>query len=225
MRARHRHFQFKSAGAVLSLDARYVHGTSDAANLETWSDRSGNANNGTRTGGSIPTYRASEINGTPAIRFDTQYYDLTLAIPLSSTTITALRRATAGTRSTPLAAAAAASQYSFFWFNDNNVYSRHNQPALGLTNATSQTQTGNFVWGGIWDVRSSTAYRNASVVGSTQTSSADPNGSFTALGRWNSANANPCSWGAYHVLNYAATASLHKRLQHHVAYSFKISCN
>jgi hypothetical protein len=223
MRARHRHFQFKSAGAVLSLDARYVHGISDAANLETWSDRSGNANNGTRTGGSIPTYRASEINGTPAIRFDNQYYDLTLTIPLSSTTITALRRATAGTRSTPLGGVAI-SEYSFFWFSDNGVYSRHNV-AVGLTNATNQTQTGNFVWGGIWDVRSSTVYRNGSVVGSTQTSNADAGGSFTFLGRWNNANANPVSWGAYHVLNSAASASLHKRLQHHVAYSFKISCN
>ena len=224
MRARHRHFQFKSAGAVLSLDARYVHGTSDAGNLETWSDRSGNGNNGTRTGSAIPTYRASEINGTPAIRFDNQYYDLTLTIPISSTTITALRRATAGTRSTPLATGVSIDRYSFLWFNDNGVYSRHSG-APGLTHTTNQTQTGNFVWGGIWDVRASTIYRNNSVVGTTQTSAADASGTFTALGRWNGANANPCSWGAYHVLNSAASASLHKRLQHHVAYSFKISCN
>lgn len=222
MRARHRHFQFQHAGAVLSLDARFEHGVSNAANLETWRDRSGNGNNATRTVSSIPTYRASEINGTPAIRFTNQYYDISVTIPLSSTTISALRRETAGTRSTPLAFGG--SHYSFFWFDDNNIYSRHNT-AGGLTHTTTgQTQTGNFVLGGVWDVRSSTVYRDGSILGTTQTSSSDASGSFTSLGRWNSMNAT-CSWGAYHLLNVAASDSLRKKLQHHVAYSFKIACS
>lgn len=224
MRSRHRHFQFKHAGAVLSLDARFVHGVSDAANLETWPDRSGGGKNGTRTLSSIPTYRSTEINGTPAIRFDNQYYDVTISIPLRSTTIAVLRRQTAGTRSTPLASATNNLPYSFFWFSDNNVYSHHTTSS-NLINATQQTEVGNFVWGGIWDDRSSTVYRNGAIVGSTQTSASSPSGTFTALGRFNNSNANPVSWGAYHFLNIAASSSLHKRLQHHVAFSFKITCN
>jgi hypothetical protein len=225
MRARHRHFQFRHAGAIFSLDARFVHGVSDASNLETWSDRSGNNYNATRTVSDIPTYRSSEINGTPAIRFASQYYDVTVPIPSNSTTVAALRRSTSSSVSTPLASKTDAWPYSYWWFSDNVIYSRHNSNA-GVTHASNETSTGNFVFGGIWSGSTTTVWRNGVSVGGDKTSaSAAGSGNFTAIGRWNNGfNAN-CSWGAYHLLNTAASQSVHKRLQHHVAFAFKIACN
>jgi len=71
MRARHRHFSCKAAGAVVSYDARYLT-NSDGSALQTWTDRSGtyNATEATSTKRPIVRTGANGINGQTALDFD-----------------------------------------------------------------------------------------------------------------------------------------------------------
>jgi hypothetical protein len=71
MRARHRHFSYKAAGAVLAYDSRYLT-DSDGTALQTWPDRSGAYNATEATAAKRPLVRtwANGINGSTALRFD-----------------------------------------------------------------------------------------------------------------------------------------------------------
>lgn len=70
MRARQRHFNPGSAGAVLALDSRFITGLSDGDPVSTWIDRSGRGNNITQTSTARPTYKIAQQSGQPVIRFD-----------------------------------------------------------------------------------------------------------------------------------------------------------
>lgn len=71
MHRRVRHFNAAQAGAKIVLDARFISGVADGAALATWSSRPVATINATQgTGSSQPTYRASQINGRPAVQFD-----------------------------------------------------------------------------------------------------------------------------------------------------------
>ena len=71
MRARHRHFNARDAGASLVLDARYIAGLANAAAIGTWADRSRSGNDATQaTEANKPTYRTNILNGNPVVRFD-----------------------------------------------------------------------------------------------------------------------------------------------------------
>lgn len=70
MRARQRHFNPGSAGAVLALDSRFIFGLSDAAQISTWTDRSGRGNNATNSGSPRPTLQPNQAAGYPSVKFD-----------------------------------------------------------------------------------------------------------------------------------------------------------
>ena len=62
-----------SSGLVLRMDASQIAGTSDGAQLNTWSDSSGGSNNATRQTGpstGYPQYVSNSINGLPVVRFN-----------------------------------------------------------------------------------------------------------------------------------------------------------
>ena len=62
-----------SSGLVLRMDASKITGTADGAQLNTWADSSGAANNAVRQSGSsigYPKYVANGINGQPVVRFN-----------------------------------------------------------------------------------------------------------------------------------------------------------
>jgi regulation of enolase protein 1 (concanavalin A-like superfamily) len=62
-----------TSGLVLRMDASKITGTADGAQLNTWTDTSGAANNAVRQSGSstgYPKYVASGINGKPVVRFN-----------------------------------------------------------------------------------------------------------------------------------------------------------
>ena len=62
-----------TSGLVLRMDASQITGTADGAQLDTWTDTSGAANNAVRQSGSsagYPMYVASGINGQPVVRFN-----------------------------------------------------------------------------------------------------------------------------------------------------------
>lgn len=72
MRARHRHFNPKSAGAEVVWDARFVAGLSDGTECGSWTDRSGGtAYNATQAAaGAKPVFKTNIQGGQPALRFD-----------------------------------------------------------------------------------------------------------------------------------------------------------
>jgi len=70
MRARHRHFNPRDAGAGLVLDARYISQSNSTA-VSSWSDRSGNAYNAAQaTGAKQPTFETAGVGGQGAVKFD-----------------------------------------------------------------------------------------------------------------------------------------------------------
>lgn len=85
MRARHRHFNPAHAGAAAAYDSRYISfGNGDAVN--TWTSRTG-SNNATQANSlSRPTYRAAEINGQPAVEFDGSNDQLATSSVVTSST-------------------------------------------------------------------------------------------------------------------------------------------
>ena len=56
-------------GCQIALDARHI-SAADNSSLATWSARRGAAYGATATGTAQPTYKASSINGRPAVQFD-----------------------------------------------------------------------------------------------------------------------------------------------------------
>lgn len=70
MRARHRHFNPRSIGASMVLDARAI-AQSDNTAVSTWPDRSGNGYDATQaTAANQPKFKASQFGGQPSVQFD-----------------------------------------------------------------------------------------------------------------------------------------------------------
>jgi len=71
MRARQRHFKYRSIAPRAAYDARYISGLSDGAAVSSWSDLSGNGFTATQgTTARQPTYKTAAIGGSPSVRFD-----------------------------------------------------------------------------------------------------------------------------------------------------------
>lgn len=68
MRARHRHFNPADATASLCLDARYISGLSNDDAISTWSGR--NTSGATATSTARPTYKTGILGGNPVARFN-----------------------------------------------------------------------------------------------------------------------------------------------------------
>lgn len=70
MHRRARHLNHGRAGATVYCDARRISGVSDGSTVQTWSDLSGSANDVAQaTAGNRPTYKTSIIGGQPIMRF------------------------------------------------------------------------------------------------------------------------------------------------------------
>lgn len=70
MRARHRHFNPRDAGANLIYDSRRLHGLSDNDPVDTWLDISRNGYDCSSTGTARPLYKVGNQGGNPTVRFD-----------------------------------------------------------------------------------------------------------------------------------------------------------
>lgn len=70
MRARHRHFNPRFAGAGIALDSRYGFSQSDGTAVSTWTSRTGSNNATQSTATNQPTYETNEQGGQPTVRFD-----------------------------------------------------------------------------------------------------------------------------------------------------------
>lgn len=70
MRARHRHFNARFAGASGVYDARFISGLSNNDAVSTWSSRTGTYDATQATSGNRPTYKTNQFNGNPVVEFD-----------------------------------------------------------------------------------------------------------------------------------------------------------
>jgi hypothetical protein len=68
MRARQRHFRPLAAGATLALDARFISGLNNDDPISTWSGR--NTSGATASSTARPTYKTNILGGNPVARFD-----------------------------------------------------------------------------------------------------------------------------------------------------------
>ncbi len=86
MRARQRHFKYRSIGPRAAYDARYISGLSDGAAVSSWSDLSGNGFTATQgTTARQPSYKTAAIGGSPSVRFDGAGDNLAHSITNNST--------------------------------------------------------------------------------------------------------------------------------------------
>lgn len=229
MRARHRHFNPKDAGAVAAYDARFITGLSDGDNVSTWSSRTGTNDATQSTAGKQPNYETNEINGNPVVNFtpaNSDELEISISVPSSLISVKVFRRNTAGIHSVGLGELSSAPRYDSWWFTDNVTYTAPRNAFN--THGAADTRTGLFI--DSWQksgTTSSQVWRNGVSVGPSQTPQAS-SGSFTRLGR--TANANQPygfhngAMGCLCLLD-RADSPIRKRLEHAAAYSFKIACS
>lgn len=248
MRARHRHFNPQAAGATLCLDSRYGFNQADNTAVSTWEDRTATNNDATQaSAANQPTYETNELNGNPAVRFDGSNDFLSFTTSVFSytggATVVAVVKATSG-----------ANEFgSVIAEQDGNSTSIGCQPSVFPNNAI-EVATDVFAPGGMrynstlsnttWYIMAwswtnwSTHKTNGDTilahtgleVGGTAYGS-NPSGftsTFKSIGRFQTGtNSSNCLQAdmAQVVALPRCGAALRKRLYHHAAYSFKLSCN
>jgi len=67
---RHRHLNAAHANGAMALDARFLLGLADNTALSAWTNRTGSNDPAQATGANQPKWRASVLNGQPAVQFD-----------------------------------------------------------------------------------------------------------------------------------------------------------
>jgi len=223
MRARHRHFNPKDAGAVAAYDTRFITGLNDGDNVATWSSRTGTNDATQATVGNQPNYETNEINGNPVVNFtpaNADQFVISISVPASWTEVAVLRRATNAINSI-LFGNSSVGRYSFWWFTDNVIYSN---PSNTVTFSPAQTTTGPHI---VSTTKNSTsqmrAYLNSVAFSAAQSSPAS-SGSFNRIGAVTT-NYNNGAIGNLCLLDSFVSNSLRRRLEHASAFSFKISCN
>lgn len=236
MRARHRHFSCKAAGAVVSYDARYLT-DSDGTALQTWPDRSGtyNATEATSTKRPIVRTGANGINGQSALDFDGIDDDLQAAnVPLNTyITVVVCGSGFTSAKQFFVEHGASTSVENGFYFYGDQI------GAWSFRRANGSLYGGNVAnWFGqvaaIGSLRNSgtAAYRknggsNLSNGGGAGTM--PTNASFTSAlnicSRNRTSTFSDGLLGTLQIYNGSATDSMLRRLEHATAFSFKITCN
>jgi hypothetical protein len=235
MRARHRHFNPKAAGALFALDARFLTGLSNNDPVSTWTNRTG-INDVTASSTARPLFKSNSVNNNPALEFDgvndrlvsgnvTFFADFILV---------AVVRLTRSPNYSSINTLATKSDHT----STNN-----NRPGFYayLTNNFATT-TNNFVSTEAWTGNTNSPQTIVNGL------SVSPTGALTvgtaAIVSNNFSNINTGSASPLHIgaevrtgsrfgqmdlasLAYVSgsTASLRRRLEHASAFSFKIACN
>lgn len=232
MRARHRHFNAKTAGAVLVLDSRYITGLSDGNAVSTWSDRSGNGKDATMaSAGNQPTYETAEQGGQPVVKFDGSNDYLATAGPATTVTNNWAMFSVAKTITR-----VSGSYMGHFEMGSNSGagQSHKNGDGAGFFGGLY----GNVAWlndGAAkldqWIIQSflrtsGTAQFWANGITTGTTFAQNPNTPSTAtyVGRFG-AGFQQCEISTAVITNVAIGASLRKRIEHAAAFSFKIACS
>jgi hypothetical protein len=247
MRARHRHFNARDAGAGLVFDARFISEIANNTALGTWPDRTRNAWDATQSGVARPTYLSSDLNGNAAVSFSQQQ------MPVSSSANGYFQNKSNGSIFCILKSTSTGGETNHWGFGFSTAT---NLAVTRLAIQPKRSTTQNYyVAARRLDadaqvlLDSSTDSTNYSVVdceadwtngllylavGGTSAS-----GSFAASGNTSNAGSLGAGFGGStsassrlngnvsfaSAFNEAMTAALRKRLRHSAAYSFKLSCN
>ena len=230
MRARQRHFNPRNATASLCLDARYIFGLSDGDPISTWGGR--NTSGATAATTARPTYKTGILGGNPVARFNGSTNVMTpdesdvagcviAVVDLSSDVNHGLvgnSLKSNGATNTGRACAWHGGSYK-----------------LAIKGSEAWNTNGDFVFGerAFWN--GSTATNTSANVGIVIF---DRHESSPVT--WNPTDANNLyrigrqgttftflngDVGAIAVLEASPSASLRKKIEKHLAFSFKISCN
>lgn len=227
MRARQRHWKAKSLGAFIALDSRYIN-ESDGTSITTWSDLSGSANDASQaTAADKPVYKTAIVGGNGVVRFDgtSDFMETTTIVKSQPYTVFNV-----------VYPKGLVSGYNEF-FSDSS---------LGCTPAIAPTGTSKYtVYAGALLSHGSVATLNAwaissCVVNSTSSSvtvngagkvtgnagTTTINGTFQLSRPWNKAATRFSNDEALNmVISGAASDSLRRKIESHIAYSFKIACS
>jgi hypothetical protein len=252
MRTRHRHFQYKSAGASVALDSRSIHGVSDGTTVQTWNDLSGNSRDATQsTSTQRPTYKTAIQGGNGILRFDAvdgflasdlmnapyvtgTSYSLYCVYKRSGSPSNAFNNF-AAVVSTGIAGNSSANARRFYLGYDDSSGAIFENASNG--SGASMTHARNDAW----NIHSVTAPIGSGTgryllnEGNEQTASMSTLGGVTsgtlrltvASTSWDNASiaAARADIGLVVVYEEAHAAPLRRRLTHHAAFAFKISCN
>jgi hypothetical protein len=245
MGRRCRHFPWKAVGASAALDARRITGLSNGAAVATWADVSGNARDFSNSiSGERPTYESAGINGQPTVlnaagkglcfptalpvggsgeesqfhifRFNTTGFGYQVVFSNGHT----------GGNSMAVLASATGDSLTVY-----NVGSESNGSAITTTSMVASA-TGGPSGRSLW--------RNG--VSETVTNPTTPNATTRAVGTVDLAIFNGQDYGAgvgcdkYNSvfrgsigiassLPYIVTAPIRKRIEHSLAFSYKLPCS
>ena len=221
MRARHRHFNPKDAGAVAAYDARFITALNDGTNVATWASRTGTNDATQSTDANRPKYETNEINGNPVVDFTGgKGMIISISIPNNLTVIKVFRRIASG--GSNVFFASSGGQYDSWWFSDNVTYTR---TSAGFnTHGAADTRSGSFVES--WTksgTSSSQVWRSGAMVGTSQTPQTS-SGTYDRIGVGVS-GATSQAVGCGFLFDSAVSNSIRKRCEHASAYSFKITCS
>jgi len=242
MRARHRHFNARHAGADLVLDARYIN-QSDNTSVSAWTDRSANNHSiAQSTAANQPTFRTNQMNGNPVVRFDGSNDFLDggdiLYILNRGMTLICVAKISGGTNPTLVGKSRfGVSEGRYSLVRDNNTFLALYQEASNAIAQVSDTSTANRInTMAINRGATNTLFfdgaqqaQNTTLSGST---SYDNTNVFLVGVYQNSTGGTPPQSTYYLngdiaqiVVNFTFNTPLRKRLEHAAAYSFKIACS
>jgi hypothetical protein len=243
MRARHRHFSYRAAGASIALDTRYIHGVSDGTTVETWSDRSGNARDATQaTAGNRATYKTAIQGGNGILRFDgTDLYNATFVTGTAYSLYVIFKRSgSSGNVFGNITFVAAAGIASNSAANARRYQVTYSDASGNTFNNTSNTSAAiNIARNDNWNIHSVTAPIGSGTARYLLNEASEATADVSTLAGVTSGSVRmtvgATSWdntfpfngdmGLLAAYETAHEAPLRHRLNHHAAFSFKISCN
>jgi hypothetical protein len=227
MRARHRHFNARDAGAVFVVDSRYITGLSDGNAVSTWSDRSRNGNNATQaTAANQPTYQTAEQGGQPLVKFDGSNDTMSTATPVTTVTnnwaLVSVAKTISGGR--------------VHFSNGSNAGYAQTHDGEGAVEFGGLF--GNVAWlqdgaakTNQWIIQSmlrisgtTQIWANGATTGTTFANAPNTPSGATWLGA-DSVGRQNCEISTAAVINVSISVSLRRRIEHAAAFSFKIACS
>ena len=232
MRARNRHFNPKSAGATAAFDARYGISASDGVGVEIWENRVGINNATQTTEGERPTFRANGgNNNSAALEFDgtNDYLNHSIGITVAPSLFVAVATRTGGS-----AYSVIAGFNPPYTANFNAMYARNS----GNDWVFAPTDSGQSILN-TWRIcvakPDSTATSNSSTTVWTDGANETTNTGSRYQGDYGDRRNIGSSLDGLDLLHGAISQivaipadvgnPLRKRLEHHAAFSFKITCN
>jgi len=223
MRARHRHFNARDAGATGVFDSRYISFANNAS-VDTWTSRTGSNNISQSNSANRPVYQVNQINGNPSVYWDGGANDeLTFASALSyssTSIVTVFKNNDATNGSVVFARNNNANDYIFF--DTNTVYFQNN-----LTSTRTHNLGNVFLVGSGIDIASTSITAFANGFAGTTTSGGSTTFQCTGIGRYGGSTLPNTDGhlGLAIIANVAWDAPMRRRIEHAAAYSFKIACN